>query len=126
MFAPLSGLHYLHQLCRHLAFTGLFKFVIWNSSLAFNNTIFVYLFIIVWSVINYGILFLSVLVSTVIMSLLHHFIYIHTSPPPPSLSRQGHKEVFGLIHSKALYSALLENLIPLLEVDTQVGKVWIA
>ena len=34
--------------------------------------------------------------------------------------RQGHREVFSLIHEKRLYSALLDNLIPLMEVDTKV------
>ena len=34
--------------------------------------------------------------------------------------RQGHSEVFDLIHEKRLYSALLDNLIPLMEVDTKV------
>jgi len=59
------------------------------------------------------------------MFLLYTILHSPLSLPLPlSPSRQGHKEVFELIHSKALYSALLENLIPLLEVDTQVGKVW--
>ena len=39
--------------------------------------------------------------------------------------RQGHIEVFDLIRQKKLYSALVENLIPLMELDTQVGhKLW--
>ena len=36
------------------------------------------------------------------------------------LCRQGHREVFKLIHEKKLYSALLDNLIPLMEVDIKV------
>ena len=34
--------------------------------------------------------------------------------------RQGHREVFELIHEKKLYSALLDNLVPLMEVDIKV------
>ena len=37
-------------------------------------------------------------------------------------SSQGYKEVFELIHERKLYSALLENLVPLLEVGTEVSK----
>lgn len=33
---------------------------------------------------------------------------------------QGHSEVFELIHEKRLYSALLDNLIALMEVDIKV------
>ncbi len=38
--------------------------------------------------------------------------------------RQGHSEVFNLIHEKKLYSALLDNLIPLMVVNTKVQHAY--
>ena len=38
--------------------------------------------------------------------------------------RQGHSEVFNLIHEKKLYSALLDNLIPLMVVNTKVQLAY--
>ncbi len=53
------------------------------------------------------------------LQLLHHTVLMMQYI---TFHSQGHKEVFELIHAKKLYSALLENLIPLLKVDTMVSN----
>lgn len=41
-----------------------------------------------------------------------------------TVCRQGHVEVFELVQQKQLYSALVENLIPLMKVDSKVNQLF--